>query len=324
MSIADQSHSRRNPLTGEWVLVSPHRLQRPWQGQLEDIEAEQLPEFDTDCYLCPGNKRANDNQNPEYRGTFAFDNDFSALSADSKVGDSQHPLLRVRAEPGYCRVLCYTERHDLRLATMADKEVCAALQAMIVEFKSLDQRHDVSYVQIFENRGSMMGCSNPHPHAQIWATAQIPTEPVKELTSQAEYMNTNDSSLLVDYVHAELQDRTRVIHENKDFVAFVPYWAVWPYEVLILPRRDIAAPDELVTREVTSLAHTLGTVLRWATIVFSALLRPTRWAFMRVRPTGKHIPSGSFTGISIRRCCDRLRCASTWLALRCWPCRSAT
>jgi len=261
MSIAEQSHSRRNALTGEWVLVSPHRLQRPWQGQIETVDNAKLHGYDADCYLCPGNKRANDISNPDYSGPFAFDNDFPALIAGSELEEATHPLFGVRPEPGHCRVLCYTERHDLRLATMGANELCAALNAMIVEFSALDRREDIGYVQVFENRGSMMGCSNPHPHAQIWATANIPTEPARELVAQSEYLRQHGSLLLADYLQAELDEGSRVIHESQHFVAVVPYWAVWPYEALIIPRRKVAAPDELREDEVASLAATLSAVL---------------------------------------------------------------
>jgi UDPglucose--hexose-1-phosphate uridylyltransferase len=261
MSTADQSHSRRNLLTGEWVLVSPHRLQRPWQGQVESVESEGLPDYDAECYLCPGNKRANNNENPDYQGPFSFDNDFPALTEASDVAASVSPLFETRPETGICRVICYTERHDLRLATMSEDELCTALEAMIAEFKRLDRRDDIGYVQLFENRGSMMGCSNPHPHAQVWATSDVPTEPAKELKSQKSYLQQHGRSLLMDYVAAELDDGSRVIHESEHFVAVVPYWAVWPYEALIIARRQVAAADELSAQEVASLARTLQAVL---------------------------------------------------------------
>jgi len=261
MSTGNQSHSRRNALTNEWVLVSPHRLLRPWQGQIEDIEAEGLPQFDADCYLCPGNERANGSTNPDYEGTFVFDNDFAALTGASDIDSDGHPLFETRPESGCCRVLCYTERHDLRLATMDNEERTAALNAMIAEFRNLDLRDDIAYVQVFENRGNMMGCSNPHPHAQVWATSNVPTEPAKELRSQLEYWQEHGSVLLADYLKAELRDNARVVVENTHSVAVVPYWAVWPFETLLMPRRVVAAPDELNADEVADLAEVLGTVL---------------------------------------------------------------
>lgn len=261
MNNSDHSHSRRNALTGEWVLVSPHRLRRPWQGQLETNDVEALPAHDAECYLCPGNERANGSKNPAYTGAFAFDNDFAALTASSEVDSAAHPLFESRAESGCCRVLCYTDRHDLRLATMDGAQLTAAFEAMIAEFSALDVRDDIGYVQVFENRGNMMGCSNPHPHAQVWATSNVPSEPAKELSSQLGYWNENNSVLLDDYLQAELADGARVVVDSKHSVALVPYWAVWPFETLLLPRRVIAAPTDLTADEVADLAATLGKVL---------------------------------------------------------------
>jgi UDPglucose--hexose-1-phosphate uridylyltransferase len=261
MSRADHSHSRRNALTGEWVLVSPHRLQRPWQGQVESIESEDLSKHDAECYLCPGNERANGLANPDYTGSFVFDNDFAALTAASEIEPVTHPLFESRPESGCCRVICYTERHDRRLATMDGDDLNAALVAMIDEFTSLDSRDDIAYVQIFENRGQMMGCSNPHPHAQVWATSDLPTEPAKELAAQSKYWQEHDSVLLDDYLRAELEDGERIVSASEHSVALVPYWAVWPFETLLLPRRVVAAPDELNAEEVADLASNLGQVL---------------------------------------------------------------
>jgi UDPglucose--hexose-1-phosphate uridylyltransferase len=261
MSTADQSHSRRNALTGDWVLVSPQRLSRPWQGQLEAIEADALQARDADCYLCPGNARVNGAQNPDYLGAFAFDNDFSALTADSEIDTPGETLFATRAESGCCRVLCYTERHDLRLATMDKAALVAALNAMIAEFAALDTRDDIGYVQVFENRGNMMGCSNPHPHAQIWATANVPTEPAKELRSQLDYWQAHGTVLLDDYLQAELAAGERVVVAREHSVALVPFWAVWPFETLLLPRRVVAAPTDLDGDEIACFAQTLGEVL---------------------------------------------------------------
>ena len=269
MSKADQSHARRNPLTGEWILVSPHRLQRPWQGQIGTQEPEHLPEYDPGCYLCPGNSRANDEHNPDYQGAFVFDNDFPALTIDSDVAVSTNPLFASRPESGRCRVICYTERHDLRLATMSTDDLCAAIEAMTTEFKELDRQDDIGYVQVFENRGEMMGCSNAHPHAQVWATQNLPTEVVKELVAQSDYLAEHGAPLLIDYLQAELEEGARIIFKNECFVAMVPYWATWPYEALILPRRLVAAPDELHADEIASLALMLKTVLSSYDTLFS-------------------------------------------------------
>lgn len=264
MSTADQSHSRRNALTGEWVLVSPQRLLRPWQGQIETVEAEALPAHDPNCYLCPGNARANGNRNARYEGSYTFDNDFAALSNASNVSNidvSDNTFFESRPESGCCRVICYSERHDLRLATMDETALCAALTAMIAEFAELDSREGIGYVQVFENRGGMMGCSIPHPHAQVWATKNLPTEPAKELQAQEEYWRQHESVLLADYLQAELADASRVVVAREHSVAVVPFWAVWPFETLLLPRRVVAAPTELDANEVADLAVTLGSVL---------------------------------------------------------------
>ena len=199
--------------------------------------------------------------NPDYSGAFVFDNDFAALTASSDVDADASPLFGTRPETGVCRVICYTERHDLRLATMSDADRAVALAAMIDEFAELDARDDINYVQVFENRGQMMGCSNPHPHAQVWATSAIPSEVVKEAAAQSEYFEANGSVLLDDYLRAELANGERIVAENDHCVALVPYWAVWPFETLLLPRRVVAAPTDLSAAEVESLAALLGRVL---------------------------------------------------------------
>jgi UDPglucose--hexose-1-phosphate uridylyltransferase len=257
----DHSHSRRNLLTGEWVLVSPHRTQRPWQGQLEAKAPPADKPFDPACFLCPGNSRASGRKNPAYRGSFVFDNDFSALSAASIVQQADDALFQLRPESGCCRVVCYSERHDLSLSTMHVDDIVTALTAIRQEFHDLDRSGAFQYVQIFENRGQMMGCSNQHPHAQIWATENLPNEPAKELVAQREYFAEHDACLLLDYLRAELRAKDRIITANDYFVALLPYWAVWPFETLILPQRHIDAPDEMTGDEVRGLALVLKTVL---------------------------------------------------------------
>lgn len=261
MSRDDHSHARRNQLTGEWVLVSPQRSMRPWQGQIENTQTESGSEYDVSCYLCPGNERANGKSNPDYKGTFVFDNDFSALSPASVVDQTNGTLFESRPEAGCCRVICYSDRHDLRLATMKIKDVASAINTMITEFSELDSHDAYDYVQIFENRGRMMGCSNQHPHAQIWATENLPNEPFKELVSQRAYYNRHQTPLLVDYLDAELKDGARLVCENEYFVVLVPYWAVWPFETLILPRDNVLSPDEMHADQVQALAEILKSVL---------------------------------------------------------------
>jgi UDPglucose--hexose-1-phosphate uridylyltransferase len=270
MSLENHSHKRRNLLTGEWVLVSPQRTQRPWQGQVHDPEAGQGPAYDPECYLCPGNERANGNRNPQYSGSFAFDNDFPALSAQSDIDASGSPLLVAEPESGCCRVACFAERHDLRLATMDDTGVQSALRFLFEEFQALEQRSEFGYVQVFENRGQMMGCSNPHPHAQIWATRSLPVEPAKELAQQTEYFEANGRPLLMDYLETELKREERLVVVSEHAAALVPFWATWPYEILLLPRRAVSGPAELSEDEVDGLARALRQTLLALERLFSA------------------------------------------------------
>lgn len=266
-----QTHSqcRQNMLTGEWVLVSPQRTQRPWQGQVEEVFSDPRPAFDPQCYLCAGNVRANGEHNPDYSGPFAFSNDFPALSADSNVEPGTHPLFQSRAETGCCRVVCFSEKHNLPLADLPVTDIAEALRFLAEEFKQLDERPDISYVQVFENRGQMMGCSNPHPHAQIWATSSIPNEAEKELRNQQAYRETHGRSLLLDYLDAELKDRRRLVCSNSEAVSLVPYWAVWPFETLLMPRRAITAPDEMSMDELLGFASVLKATLQACDRLFS-------------------------------------------------------
>jgi UDPglucose--hexose-1-phosphate uridylyltransferase len=231
------SHRRYNPLTREWVLVSPHRTDRPWQGQTEPVASAQLPAYDPACYLCPGNERANGARNPAYGGTFAFDNDFAALTMQADAAEfPREPFVRAAVETGICRVLCFSPRHDLTLARMSRAEVRAVVESWALEYERLGADPSIGWVQIFENRGEMMGASNPHPHAQIWAESSLPNEAVKELHGQSDYAREHGSCLLCDYVAFEVHDGVRLVYHNDTFAVVVPFWAIWPFETLVLPR----------------------------------------------------------------------------------------
>jgi UDPglucose--hexose-1-phosphate uridylyltransferase len=254
-------HRRRNPLTGDWVLVSPHRALRPWLGQVEKTPPDGLPPHDPDCYLCPGNARAGGVRNPDYTGTFVFDNDFSALLPDAEPPAAEtHPLFAADPEPGICRVVCFSPRHDLTLPELPSGGMEAAIETWKAQSADLAGRAGIHYVQVFENKGPMMGCSNPHPHSQIWATGHIPNEPAKEQLSQGEYFARNRRALLTDYLAEEKRRGERMIAEGSHFSALVPFWAVWPFEILVVAHRPSAYLTDLTPEEITSLADVLRQV----------------------------------------------------------------
>jgi UDPglucose--hexose-1-phosphate uridylyltransferase len=262
LDLGEASHRRLNPLTGEWTLVSPHRMRRPWQGKREAVAAEPSLAHDPNCYLCPGNLRANGARNPPYTHTFVFDNDFAALHPDAPPERVEDGLLVAEGESGLCRVLCFSPRHDLTLAQMDAADVECVVDAWVEETISLGSRPDVASVQIFENRGEIMGCSNPHPHGQIWATRHLPNELEKETHRQTAYLLQFQRPLLVDYLAQELALEERIVFANDDFCVLVPFWAVWPFETMILPRRPIHGFDLLSAREKASLAAALSELTR--------------------------------------------------------------
>jgi UDPglucose--hexose-1-phosphate uridylyltransferase len=254
-------HRRLNALTGEWVLVSPHRTQRPWQGQVEKPALSAQPEYDPECYLCPGNPRAGGARNPQYTSTFVFDNDFAALKPGTPIDRVESGgLLVAESEPGVCRVLCFSPEHNLTMANMAPADLRVVVDAWAEQFLDLGARPDINYVLIFENRGAMMGASNPHPHCQIWSTRDLPNEIVKEQRRQATWRQEHGSCLLCDYAHIELAGRERVVEENEGFLAVVPFWAVWPFEAMVISKRHLGGMDELTEAERSQLAEILNRV----------------------------------------------------------------
>lgn len=255
---SDVPHRRLNLLTGEWVLVSPHRSQRPWQGQIEDRPPDERPAYDPGCYLCPGNARAGGVRNPAYRETYVFDNDFPALRPDAAgEGVVVGGLLRAEPEAGVCRVVCFSPRHDLSLPELEPSAIRRVVEVWTEEYAALGSRDFINYVQIFENKGQMMGCSNPHPHGQIWAQRSIPVEPAKEGERQLAYYQAHGRTLLEDYLRVELEAGERVVCENDGFVALVPFWAVWPFETLVVSRRRVESLLELSDVERDQLADIL-------------------------------------------------------------------
>jgi UDPglucose--hexose-1-phosphate uridylyltransferase len=262
LDLAETSHRRLNPLTGEWTLVSPHRMQRPWQGKREAVAATPSLAHDPACYLCPGNLRASGARNPDYPHTFVFDNDFAALHRDAPPERIEDGLLAAEGESGLCRVLCFSPRHDLTLAQMEIADIERVVDAWVEETVNLGARSDIASVQIFENRGEIMGCSNPHPHGQIWATRHLPNELAKETRTQTDYLLRRGRVLLLDYLGQELERGERIVFANDRFVVLTPYWAVWPFETMILPRRRIGGFDEMDAAEKKALAAALSELTR--------------------------------------------------------------
>jgi len=261
LDLNDHPHRRLNPLTGEWVLVSPHRTKRPWQGRQEAPPPDRRPEYDPKCYLCPGNERASGDRNPAYTSTHVFDNDFAALLPDTSAAEAGgHPLLRARGVAGTSRVICFSPRHDLTLPQMPVPAIEGVVEVWCDQVAELGERY--RWVQVFENKGSIMGCSNPHPHGQIWAVDALPNEAQKEEEQQRAYGHETGRPLLMDYVELEADRQERVVESGEHWLAAVPFWAVWPFEVLLLPRRHVTRLPDLSAAERADLAAVLQRLLR--------------------------------------------------------------
>ena len=253
-------HRRYNALTDSWVLVSPHRTKRPWQGKLEETATPKGVPYDPDCYLCPGNERAGAERNPKYSDVFVFDNDFPALLPEAqKDGDLTNGLLRSEAVAGRCRVVCYSPEHNLGLGDLSTDQIERVIATWAKEYATLIETHQ--WVQIFENRGATMGCSNPHPHGQIWAIDSLPTEAERELKAQQTYHREHGRSLLADYCDKELESGERVLIDNANWLVVVPYWAAWPFETLLIAKHPVARIDELSDAAKSDLAQTLKSLV---------------------------------------------------------------
>jgi UDPglucose--hexose-1-phosphate uridylyltransferase len=300
LDLQSAPHRRFNPLLREWVLVSPHRTQRPWQGRVEKVGPASALQYDPDCYLCPGNERAGGVRNPKYTGTFVFENDYPALLPNARAAAvnivaNDANLIVAESEAGICKVGCFSPRHDLTIASMSPGELRATVDMWVEQYLELEKTGWVRHVQIFENRGALMGASNPHPHCQIWANATVPNITARELESARQYREEKKSCLLCDYLRLELKRNERVVCQNEAFAVVVPFWAVWPFETLVLSKRHFAAISDLSGAE----RDALGDILRRITRRYDSLFQtafPYSMGFHQ-RPTdGQAYPEWHFHG----------------------------
>ena len=261
-NLQDYSHKRFNILTGEWVLVSPHRAKRPWQGQNEEISTEKRPEHDESCYLCARNTRISGDVNPDYKDVFVFTNDFAALQKDSPSFNVNDGLFQAKSETGICKVICFSPDHSKSLAEMEVEDIAKVVKAWQEEYTELGNNDMINYVQIFENKGAVMGCSNPHPHGQIWSQSTLPNEVDKKDKHQKAYFDKNKTSLLGDYLQQELKAKERIIFENDDFVVLIPFWAVWPFESMIAPKKVKKNILELSDVEAKNYAEAISVITK--------------------------------------------------------------
>ena len=267
-SLPDHPHRRFNALTGDWILVSPHRAKRPWQGQVEKAQQDTRPPYDPECYLCPGNKRSSGDTNPTYPATYSFVNDFSALMETTPDGGyNDGELFVAESERGICKVICFSPRHDLTIPQMEVEQIKGVVDLWKKEFEELSKVDFINYIQIFENKGAMNGCSNPHPHGQIWSSMSIPVEPSKENTRQQAYFEKHGKTLLSDYLEKELQKGDRILCQNDHFVALIPFWATWPFEAMIVSKK--AAQNILAFNDEESLA--LADIYKKLTVMYDNL-----------------------------------------------------
>jgi len=292
--LKEHPHRRFNPLTREWLIVSPHRTKRPWQGQIENANRAVAPSYDADCYLCPGNKRVGDELNPDYKDVFVFKNDFAALQSEIPNGNfNENDLLIAESERGICRVLCFSPNHGLTLSQMNADDIKKVVDEWIKQYSELGKVEFINHVQIFENRGEMMGSSNPHPHGQIWASESVPNETAKELVSQSEYFEKNESCLLCDYLKLEQEKGERIVCENEFFAVIVPFWAVYPFEVVIIGKNHRGAIDEFDEAEKAAFAEILKRITtRYDNLFLTSF--PYSMGFHQKPTDGKDYPFAHF------------------------------
>ncbi|XP_039265907.2 galactose-1-phosphate uridylyltransferase-like [Styela clava] len=256
----DHQHIRYNPLKDEWVLVSPHRLKRPWTGQVEKPVLDEIPEYDPKNPLCPGNIRSNGKQNPKYSGTYVFDNDFPALQPEVfSTEENNDPLFKMSPVSGECKVMCFHPHSNVTLPEMSNNDVIEVINKWVDLSKELGEKY--TWVQVFENKGSVMGCSNPHPHCQIWASSFLPNEAAIEDKTQKNYYCKHGNQMLVEYARRESESKERIISENEHWVAIVPYWATWPYQAMLIPKRHVLRLPDLTDEERSSLAEVMKSLL---------------------------------------------------------------
>ena len=261
-NLQDYSHKRFNILTGEWVLVSPHRAKRPWQGQNEAISNEVTPIHDPSCYLCAGNTRINGEENPKYEDVFVFTNDFAALQTSSPKFSITEGLFKSESEQGICKVICFSPDHSMSLADMEVLDINKVVKTWQNEYTELGSNDMINYVQIFENKGAVMGCSNPHPHGQIWSQSTLPNEVDKKDQQQRTYFSENNTSLLGDYLEQELEANERIIYQNDDFVVLTPFWAVWPFETMIIPKKQYINITKISEQESLNFADAISKITK--------------------------------------------------------------